>query len=47
MLPAGTHVRGVDDLTDPSVRMKVREPLPLAMANQRLRFFDTKTELAF
>ena len=45
MLPAGTHVRGVDDLTDPSVRMKVREPLP--MANQRLRFFDTKTKLAF
>ena len=31
---------------DPSVRVKVHEPLRLAMAKERLRFFDTKTELA-
>jgi multiple sugar transport system ATP-binding protein len=31
---------------DPSVRVKVHEPLRLAMTKERLRFFDTKTELA-
>ena len=31
---------------DPSVRVKVHEPLRLVLAPERLHYFDLKTELA-
>jgi hypothetical protein len=31
---------------DPSVRVKIHEPVKLALAPERLHFFDSKTEAA-